>query len=153
MAKFKKKSKTSQEIPTASLPDIIFILLFFFMVTTVMRENTINVKQNMPNATELRKLMRKSLVSYLYMGEPKNITLYGDEPKIQANDVFLEIKDLTLWVANEKEKLDENERDKITIALKADIGVKMGLISDIQMQLRKAKALKIMYYTRQSSDL
>ena len=153
MAKFKKKSKTSQEIPTASLPDIIFILLFFFMVTTVMRENTINVKQNMPNATELRKLMRKSLVKYLYMGEPKNITLYGDEPKIQANDVFLEIKDLTLWVANEKEKLDENERDKITIALKADIGVKMGLISDIQMQLRKAKALKIMYYTRQSSDL
>jgi len=149
MAKFTKKSKTNQEIPTAALPDIIFMLLFFFMVTTVMRENTINVKQKMPDATELRKLMRKSLVSYLYMGEPKNTVLYGDEPKIQANDVFLEIKDITLWVAKEKDKLDENERDQITIAFKADEGVKMGLISDVQMQLRKANALKVMYYVRQ----
>lgn len=149
MAKFTKKSKTSQEIPTAALPDIIFMLLFFFMVTTVMRENTINVKQKMPDATELRKLMRKSLVSYLYMGEPKNTVLYGDEPKIQANDVFLEVKDITLWVAKEKDKLDENERDQITIAFKADEGVKMGLISDVQMQLRKANALKVMYYVRQ----
>ena len=65
MAKFKKKSNTSQEIPTASLPDIIFMLLFFFMVTTVLRETTINVEQRIPAATELRKLQRKSLVSYL----------------------------------------------------------------------------------------
>jgi biopolymer transport protein ExbD len=125
------------------------MLLFFFMVTTVMRENTINVKQKMPDATELRKLQRKSLVSYLYMGEPKNTALYGDEPKVQANDVFLELKDISLWVLNEKEKLDENERDQITIAFKADEEVKMGLISDVQMKLRKANALKVMFYVRQ----
>jgi biopolymer transport protein ExbD len=153
MGKFKKKSKTSQEIPTAALPDIIFMLLFFFMVTTVMRENTINVLQKMPDATELRKLQRKSLVSYLYMGEPKNTVLYGDEPKIQANDVFLDTKDIILWVSKEKDKLSENERDQITIAFKADENVKMGLISDIQMQLRKANALKIMYSVRQLTDL
>lgn len=153
MAKFTKKSKTSQEIPTAALPDIIFMLLFFFMVTTVMRENTINVKQVMPEGTELRKLQRKSLVSYLYMGEPKNTVLYGDEAKVQANDVFLEIKDITLWVSKEKDKLSENERDQITIAFKADQEVKMGLISDVQMKLRKANALKVMYSVRQISEL
>ncbi len=153
MAKFTKKSKTNQEIPTAALPDIIFMLLFFFMVTTVMRENTINVKQKMPDGTELRKLQRKSLVSYLYMGEPKNTVLYGDEPKIQTNDVFIEVKDITLWVSKEKDKLSENERDQITIAFKADEGVKMGLISDVQLKLRKANALKVMFYVRQIADL
>ena len=75
MGKFKKKTNTSNEIPTAALPDIIFMLLFFFMVTTVLREVTINVKQRIPDATQLRKLQRKSLVSYLYIGEPKK-TLY-----------------------------------------------------------------------------
>ncbi|MCF6351959.1 MAG: biopolymer transporter ExbD [Cyclobacteriaceae bacterium] len=153
MAKFTKKSKTTQEIPTAALPDIIFMLLFFFMVTTVMRENTINVKQKMPDATELRKLQRKSLVSYLYIGEPKNTVLYGDEPKIQTNDVFIELKDITLWVSKEKDKLSENERDQITIAFKSDEDVKMGLISDIEMKLRKANALKVMFYVRQVAEM
>lgn len=153
MSKFKKKSNTSQEIPTSALPDIIFMLLFFFMVTTVLRETTINVKQKVPQATELRKLQRKSLVSYLYIGEPKNTVLYGDEPKIQANDVFIEPKDIVLWVSKEKDKLTEAERDQITIALKADEDVKMGLISDVQLQLREANARKLMYTVRQKTDL
>lgn len=147
MAKFKKKSKVSQEIPTAALPDIIFMLLFFFMVTTVLRETTINVKQLIPRAQELRKLQRKSLVSYLYVGEPKNTEQWGKEPRIQANDVFIEIKDIVMWVTQEKDKLDEVERDQITIALKVDEDAKMGLISDIQLQLREANARKLMYST------
>ena len=153
MSKFKKKSNTSQEIPTSALPDIIFMLLFFFMVTTVLRETTINVKQHVPEATELRKLQRKSLVSYLYIGEPKNTVLYGDEPKIQANDVFIEPKDVVLWVSKEKDKLTVAERDQITIALKADEDVKLGLISDVQLQLREANARKLMYTVRQKTDL
>ena len=147
MAKFKKKSKVSQEIPTAALPDIIFMLLFFFMVTTVLRETTINVRQLIPRAQELRKLQRKSLVSYLYVGEPKNPEQWGKEPKIQANDVFIEINDIVMWVTQEKDKLDEVERDQITIALKVDEDAKMGLISDIQLQLSEANARKLMYST------
>jgi biopolymer transport protein ExbD len=148
MSKFRKKSNTSQEIPTSALPDIIFMLLFFFMVTTVLRETTINVKQIIPEATELRKLQRKSLVSYLYVGEPKNTALYGDEPKVQANDVFIEIKDIVMWVSSEKDKLAEVERDQITVALKVDEEVKMGIISDVQLQLREGNALKVMYSVR-----
>jgi biopolymer transport protein ExbD len=149
MSKFRKKSKTNQEIPTAALPDIIFMLLFFFMVTTVLRETTINVKQIIPEATELRKLQRKSLVSYLYVGQPKNTAIYGDEPKVQANDVFIEVKDVVMWVSSEKDKLSEVERDQITIALKVDEDVKMGIISDVQLQLREGNALKVMYSVRQ----
>ncbi len=151
MSKFKKKSKTNQEIPTAALPDIIFMLLFFFMVTTVLRETTINVRQLIPRAQELRKLQRKSLVSYLYVGEPKKTDQWGKEPKIQANDVFIEINDIVMWVTQEKDKLDEAERDQITIALKVDEDAKMGLISDIQLQLREANARKLMYSTPKKS--
>ena len=147
MSKFKKKANTKQDIPTSALPDIIFMLLFFFMVTTVFREVTINVKQRIPDATQLRKLERKSLVSYLYVGEPKKTDQWGTEPRIQANDVFIEPKDVTLWVAQEKDKLNEVERDQITIALKVDEEAKRGLISDIELQLRKANARKLLYST------
>ncbi|MGK7391697.1 MAG: ExbD/TolR family protein [Candidatus Cyclobacteriaceae bacterium M2_1C_046] len=148
MSKFRKKSATKQDIPTSALPDIIFMLLFFFMVTTVLRETTIDVKQRIPDATQLRKLQRKSLVSYLYIGEPKKTEIWGDEPKIQANDVFIDVKDIVLWVTREKDKLNEVERDQITVSLKVDEEAKMGLISDVQLELREANARKLLYSTR-----
>lgn len=147
MSKFKKKTSASQDIPTAALPDIIFMLLFFFMVTTVLRETDILVEQKIPKAEQLRKIERKSLVSYLYIGKPKKAEQFGSEAKIQANDVFIDPKDVILWVAKEKDKLSEAERDKITIALKVDAEAKMGLISDVQQQLREANARKLMYNT------
>ncbi len=152
MSKFKKKANTKQEIPTSALPDIIFMLLFFFMVTTVLREVTINVKQRIPEASQLRKLERKSLVSYLYVGEPKKTDQWGSEPRIQANDVFIEPSDIVLWVTQEKDKLDEVERDQLTIAMKVDEDVKRGLISDIELQLRKANARKLLYTTLQEVE-
>lgn len=145
MSKFKKSSDTSQDIPTAALPDIIFMLLFFFMVTTVMRETDIMVKQNLPRATQLTKIERKSLVSYIYIGEPKNTSLYGDEPKIQTNDVFVIEDDIIQFVNQEKDKLSEVERDQITMSMKVDVDVKMGIISDVQQELRKANARKLLY--------
>ena len=145
MSKFRKKAKTKQDIPTSALPDIIFMLLFFFMVTTVLRETTINVLQRIPQAIELRKLQRKSLVSYLYIGKPKKSEVFGEEPRIQANDVFIDTKDIVMWVTQEKDKLDEVERDQLTVSLKVDKEAKMGLISDVQLELRNANARKLMY--------
>ena len=129
MSKFGKKSKTSQEIPTAALPDIIFMLLFFFMVTTVMREVTVMVKQNLPKAVQLQKIQRKSLVSYIYIGKPNKSQLFGTEPKIQVNDVFVTPKDIVRFVNQEKDKLSEVERDQITMSLKVDMDTKMGIVS------------------------
>lgn len=145
MGKFKKKTKTSENIPTSALPDIIFMLLFFFMVTTVLRESDILVEQKIPQATQLQKLEKKTLVSYLYVGKPKNTSLYGTEPRVQANDVLINTKDIILWVNQEKDKLSEAERDQITISMKGDRDVKMGPISDIQFELREADARKLLY--------
>ena len=149
MSKFSKKEKEDPTIPTSALPDIIFMLLFFFMVTTVLRETTINVQQRVPAATELKKLQRKSLVSYLYIGKPtpRMIPVFGKEPRIQANDVFIGTEEIVKWVFQEKDKLNEVERDQITIALKVDKEAKMGLISDVQLELREANARKILYTT------
>lgn len=152
MSKFKKQSKTSQSIPTSALPDIVFMLLFFFMVTTVLREQQIIVKQQIPDATQIRKLQRKSLVSYLYIGEPVDQSRYGSEPRIQANDVFITTDDVVRWVTQEKDKLDEVERDQITVALKVDEDAKRGLIADIEYELRKANARKLMYTVRRNVD-
>ncbi|GAB3646894.1 biopolymer transporter ExbD [Echinicola sediminis] len=145
MAKFKKKTKTEENIPTSALPDIIFMLLFFFMVTTVLREQEILVEQKLPAATQLQKLEKKSLISYLFVGKPKNPSVFGTEPRIQANDALITTNDILLWVNQEKDKLSEAERDQITISLKADRDVKMGPIADIQLELRDADARKILY--------
>lgn len=147
MAKFKKKTQVKQDIPTSSMPDVVFMLLFFFMVTTEMRETTIEVKQQIPRATQLRKLLRKSLVANLYIGEPRKPALYGKEPKIQADDVFIEVKDIIRWVNEKKSELPENEREQITVSLKVDKEAKRGIISDVEVELRKANARKLLYST------
>lgn len=152
MSKFKKKTGGgTPAISTASLPDIVFMLLFFFMVTTVMREVTLLVKNQKPFATEIKKLEKKSLVTYIYVGKPKNkslIEIYGFEPKIQLNDAFASLKDIQEFVFAERDAINEAERSQMTVSIKADEEVKMGLITDIKQELRKAESLKINYSTR-----
>lgn len=129
------------------MPDVVFMLLFFFMVTTEMRETTIEVKQQIPQASQLRKLMRKGLVANLYIGEPTKTQQYGKEAKIQANDAFIDTKDVIRWVNEEKAKLDEVERDQLTVSLKVDKETKRGIIADVETELRKANARKLLYST------
>lgn len=152
MSKFKKSSNTSQEIPTSALPDIIFMLLFFFMVTTVLRETEILVENTIPKATQLQKLQKKSLVATMYIGKPKDTRKYGDEPLIQTNDVFMEVSNVVLWVNREKDKLNEVERDQITINMKVDEEAKMGIVSDVQQELKEANARKVLYSTVKKVD-
>ncbi|MEQ9424019.1 MAG: biopolymer transporter ExbD [Cyclobacteriaceae bacterium] len=152
MPKFGKKSNTSQDIPTAALPDIIFMLLFFFMVTTVLSEVELMVEQNLPMAEQLQKIERKSLVSYIYIGAPKKSDLFGTEPKIQVNDVFIEPNDIVRFVNQEKDKLNEVERDQITMSMKVDIDTKMGIVTDVQQELKEANARKVLYSSRQLVD-
>lgn len=150
MARFrKKKAQGQQRINTASLPDIIFMLLFFFMVTTVMRETTLLVKIRLPEATEIQKLERKSLVSFIYVGEPVR-SVYGTESRIQLNDQFATIGDIQEFVAREREARDEVDRKFMTTSIKADQMTRMGVITDIKQELRKAGAFKLNYSSRKS---
>ena len=153
MSKFRKKSNTKQEIPTSALPDIIFMLLFFFMVTTVMRKSTIKVEQQLPRAEQIKKLEKKNLVSYIYVGKPTETNAFGTEPRIQVNDVFITTDDIVQFVEEERSNLDEVEKNQLTISLKVDGEAKMGLVTDVQEQLKEANALKVMYSTPQAVPL
>lgn len=143
----KKGNKSLPPISTASLPDVIFMILFFFMVSTTMREQELFVRYNLPNATEVQKLEKKSLVSYIHIGEPVGMwaAQYGTAPRIQLNDAFKTAQDIGQFVAAERDKLNESERAQMTIALKADQNISMGTITDIKQELRRANALKISY--------
>lgn len=145
MSKFRKKQKAEPAVSTASLPDIVFMLLFFFMVTTVLREQDLLVEQRIPQSTQLQKLQNKTLISYLFIGKPRNTALYGSEPKIQANDVLITPPDIVQWVNQERDMLAEADRGLITISLKVDKEVKMGPISDVQTELRNADARRVLY--------
>jgi biopolymer transport protein ExbD len=152
MAKFRKGGK--KEIPsisTASLPDIVFMLLFFFMVSTVIRETSLKVDNTLPGATEVKKLEKKSLVSYIYIGKPRKQfqNMYGTEPRIQLNDSFAKVEDIRDYIVTERQQLDESDRPKMTTSLKVDEDTKMGIVTDVKQALRKASALKIQYAARE----
>lgn len=148
MAKFKKKgSKGTPAISTASLPDIIFMLLFFFMVTTTMREATLLVKVTPPQATEVQKLEKKSLVDYIYIGPPIKKQL-GNDSRIQLNDQFAtDIKQIREFVELGRSQREEADKKFITISLKVFKNTKMGIVTDVKQELREVGAFKINYST------
>jgi len=151
MSKFKKGGKNElPPISTASLPDIVFMLLFFFMVTTTMREVTLNVRVKLPTATELTKLEKKSLVSYIYIGEPlkQYQSKFGIAPRIQLADQFANVSDISNFVIAEREARDEAERPMMITSLKVDENTKMGIVTEVKQELRKAAALHINYSSR-----
>ncbi len=148
MGKFStKRGKTNPEVSTASLPDIIFMLLFFFMVVTVMRNSELKVAVNTPDATELTKLEEKSLVNYLYIGKPtsKFQKVYGTQPRLQLGDKFATVADIPIFLETHKLKVAENKRTRITSSLRVDGEVTMGIVQDIKTQLRKSNQLRVNY--------
>ncbi len=143
----KKGSKSLPPISTASLPDVIFMILFFFMVSTTMRDQELSARYKLPDATEVQKLEKKSLVSYIHVGVPTLAmqAKFGTAPKIQLNDSYKTTKDILDFVAGERDKLSEVDRSQMTICLKADGNTKMGIVADVKQELRRANALKISY--------
>ncbi len=148
MAVMKKKGgKGVPPISTASLPDVIFMILFFFMVSTTMREQELMVRYKLPTATEVQKLEKKSLVSYIHVGPPAIAmqAKFGTAPRIQLNDSYRTTRDILDYVAAERDKLNEVDRASLTVCIKSDENIKMGTISDIKQELRRANALKVSY--------
>ena len=155
MSKFSPgKTKAMPAISTASLPDIIFMLLFFFMVVTVLRENSLKVKVLTPKATELTKLVHKSLVNTIYVGKPtdKYKSVYGTAPMLQLGDAVSEPKDIPLFLENFRANVPEKKRGVIISSLKVDGDVTMGILQDIKTKLRQSNQLKINYSAKPKGD-
>ncbi len=148
MGRFRKETaKKTPKINTASLPDIIFMLLFFFMVTTVMRETTLYVRTQLPSATEIQQLERRSLVSFIYIGPPLQSQVFGTEPRIQLYDSFASVDDIASFIESERQTTAEAERPLMTTSLKVDSDTRMGIVTDVKQELRMVNALRVNYST------
>ncbi len=141
---FKKKSNTKEEIPTASLPDIIFMLLIFFMVTTVLRETTVQVRTLLPKAEALTKIDQKRLVTYIYIGPRKLEDNRIGETGVQIDDALVE--DLGNIRTIMYRKLIE--QPKLIVSIKSDRQSEMGVLMDVQQELREAGTLRVNYSTK-----
>lgn len=136
MSKFiKSEKKEVPQMSTSSMPDIVFMLIFFFMITTTMRQADPLVRTNVPEASQVEKLERKSLVSYIYIGPPSNKKL-GNESRIQLNDSFKTLDDIPDFIMMERESRDEVDRKLITTSIKADQTVRMGIVTDVKQQCK-----------------
>lgn len=127
----KRRAKTKQEIPTTSMPDVVFMLLMFFMTITTMRETDVLVSFRLPEAKAIEKIENKRLVSYIWVGKDK---------RIQINDSIVKLADVQNIMYAKRQTLPE-----IIVSLRADQSIDMGLITDIQQSLRKAYCLRINY--------
>ena len=141
MSKFKnKKQGDLPAISTASLPDIVFMLLFFFMVATVMRDSSLMIENILPSADQVA-------------GKPSSqFKQFGEEPRIQINDQFVGIEDIRPAVLQAQSELNEELQSKIVVGLKVDKETHAGLVSDIKQELRKANTLKVMYITNARAE-
>ncbi|MCA1800842.1 MAG: biopolymer transporter ExbD [Rhodothermaceae bacterium] len=144
MAHFKKKAKAKQDVPTSSMPDIIFMLLIFFMVTTVLREVELQVRVQLTSATNIEKIEQKRLVSYVYIG-PRVLgaNRYGDT-SVQIDDDLVEDYRVIRRLMYDKLR----EQPKLIVSIRVDRESEMGVVSDVKQELREAGTLRINYSTR-----
>ncbi len=149
MSKFRKKVIDHPEVSTASLPDIVFMLLFFFMTVTVMKDTTLKVENELPNATEIKKLEKKDRIITIHVGGPNQQyrKLLGETPRIQLEDKFADVSEVGPYVLGRLAEMPAELRPFVTISLKVDKRADMGLIIDIKEVLRDVGALKINYTT------
>lgn len=156
MSKFtKKKSGEVPPVSTASLPDIIFMLLFFFMTVTESKDSDLMVQNKLPVADQVQKLDKKDPVVYVYAGKPlpKYQNKFGVNARIQVNDKFIDVSEVGHYILNYREGLREGLRDVFITALKVDAETNMGLVSDIREKLQEVNALKLNYIVHEGSPL
>lgn len=154
MSKFKKKKSGQPAISTASLPDIVFMLLFFFMVTTVMRETDLAIDApKLPSATEVKKLEQKSLVTTIYVGKAKDGKYGKKYNSIQLNDKIATAEDIPAFIINSRITIPEEQHPRMTTSIKADKQMNVGTLSDIRVKLRDVNALKLSLSTHKGSTI
>ena len=154
MSRFgKDQKKEVPEMNMASMSDIVFMFLFFFMVITTMRESSLHVRTNLPPATDVQKLEKKSSIVNINIGPPNTndlVTKWGPEPRIQLNDQYEEVKNIREFVEKEKQSRPESDRTSLTWSLKVDETVRMGIVTDVKQELRKASAFKVNYSAKKA---
>lgn len=151
MSLFNRRRREVPMLNTAALPDLIFTVLFFFITVTHMREVTLKVKYRVPEGTELTKLVKKSAVTYIYIGKPADEmrNTVGNGTRIQLNDKYANVDDVTDYVAEERRRMSPEDAKAMSVSIKADRETEMGIMLDVRQALRRAGALRINYSATQ----
>lgn len=144
---FRRRERNVPGLNTSSLPDLIFTVLFFFMIVTHMREVDLKVRYQVPQGTEVQKQPHKSAVVNIYIGRQiqKSANSAPDEFFIQLNNDIATLDDIKAFIEEERRQMSDEDRSRMTVSIKADRDVPMGLIADVKQQLQQAFALKINY--------
>ncbi|WP_311589592.1 ExbD/TolR family protein [Prevotella disiens] len=147
MSIYRRRSHDIPELNTASLPDLIFTILFFFMLVTHMRKVAVKVKYQVPQGTELTKLVKKTTITYLYIGKPMNETgqLAGDSLCIQMNDKLVDVAKIKSYLVKERATMSAEDKKQMSVSIRADKETPMGRIIDIKQSLREANVLNVNY--------
>jgi biopolymer transport protein ExbD len=148
MSRFRHQRK--RDVPglnLAAMPDLIFTVLFFFMIVTHMRQVTPRVRYEVPQGTELAKSARKAGLVYIFIGKPvdEQGRLLSEETRIQLNDRYVTIGQIASEIRKERSLMDEDDRQHMTVSIRADRETDMGIINDVKTALRQAGALNINY--------
>lgn len=147
MSIYRRRSHDIPELNTASLPDLIFTILFFFMLVTHMRKVAVKVKYQVPQGTELTKLVKKTTITYLYIGKPMSETgqLAGDSLCIQMNDKLVDVAEIKSYLVKERATMAAEDKKQMSVSIRADKETPMGRIIDIKQSLREANILNVNY--------
>jgi biopolymer transport protein ExbD len=144
---FRRKKHEMPGLNTAALPDLIFTVLFFFMIVTHMRDVDLQVRYDVPQGTEVKKLTHKSAVSTIYVGRVPGQP--ADSFYIQLNNKLATMSDIKAFVESEKAQMNSEDQPRMTVSIKADRDVPFGMIAKIKEALQQSFALKINYSATQ----
>lgn len=143
---FRKRQRHVPELNTSALPDLIFTVLFFFMIVTHMRQTDVKVKVQTPQGKELQKVQKKYAITYLYIGKDTKGT-----PQLQLNNKVLPLSHLAQAVKAERDKLPLDEQQYHTVSIKADRNTPLDIIANVKDALREANALQINYSANENN--
>jgi biopolymer transport protein ExbD len=138
--KFAKKSKVEAGIPVTSLPDIVFLLLIFFMVSAVFKQAR-GIPVRIPAAVKIEKLPGKRNVAYIWA---------DDRGRISIDDKFLSVSEISNVIYA---KVSDPLNPLRVVSMKIDERAKMGFVSQIHEELRETggAALNVNYSTKTAS--
>lgn len=140
---FRRPDHSVPELNMASLPDLIFTVLFFFMIVTHMRDVEKRVQYQVPAGTEVEKAQHKSSVVHIYIGQPTDGST--DDYCIQLNKQIATTAEIARFIETERRRMSPEDQERLTVSIEADRDVPMSIINDVKQALRKSYALNVSY--------
>ena len=133
-SKFSQSRRSVPQLNVASMPDLIFTVLFFFMIVTHMRSDEVKVRLQVPQGKEVQKLANKQAVVNLYIGRQ------GEVWRVQLNNEIVQPADIPARIEDIRGGLSQENQQRLTVSLRVDKKAPMGLVSEVKRQLVGGRA-------------